>query len=137
MAVLFSWLVGVPLGILSAMKRNAWLDYVSRGLTTFFLAVPSFWIGLVIVLVGVLVFTWRPPLTIIYFWDDPGPEPADDARAGVRARPRARGADGADDPLGDPGGAPRGLRADRPRERPARAAGGLCGTSCATRCCRS
>ena len=35
------------------------------------MAVPSFWVGLVIVLVGVLAFTWRPPLTIIYFWDDP------------------------------------------------------------------
>jgi peptide/nickel transport system permease protein len=72
MAVALSWVVGVPLGVLSATRRNALLDYLSRGMTTFFLAVPSFWIGLVIVLVGVLVFTWRPPLTIVYFWDDPG-----------------------------------------------------------------
>jgi len=72
MAVALSWLVGVPLGVLSATHRNAVLDYLSRGMTTFFLAVPSFWIGLVIVLVGVLVFTWRPPLTIVYFQDDPG-----------------------------------------------------------------
>jgi peptide/nickel transport system permease protein len=72
MAVALSWVVGVPLGVLSATRRNALLDYLSRGMTTFFLAVPSFWIGLVIVLLGVLVFTWRPPLTIVYFWDDPG-----------------------------------------------------------------
>ena len=72
MAVALSWLIGVPLGVLSATHRNALLDYLSRGMTTFFLAVPSFWIGLVIVLVGVLVFTWRPPLTIVYFQDDPG-----------------------------------------------------------------
>lgn len=71
MAVIFSWLVGVPLGVLSATKRNRGADYVSRGLTTVFLAVPSFWIALVIVLVGVLAFNWRPPLSIVYLWDDP------------------------------------------------------------------
>jgi peptide/nickel transport system permease protein len=72
MAVLFSWLAGVPLGIVSATHRNGFADLLSRGLTTLFQAVPAFWIGLVIVLVGVLVFTWRPPLSIVYFWDDPG-----------------------------------------------------------------
>lgn len=71
MAVVFSWLIGVPLGILSATHRNGWLDLLSRGLSTFFLAVPPFWIGLVIVLVGVLWFTWRPPLSIVYLQDDP------------------------------------------------------------------
>jgi peptide/nickel transport system permease protein len=71
MAVAFSWLVGVPLGVISATHRNRVLDLISRGLTTFFLAVPAFWIGLVIVLVGVLVFTWRPPLSIVYLQDDP------------------------------------------------------------------
>src|SRR5215212_8792333 len=40
MAVLFSWIVGVPLGILSATHRNGVLDVVSRGLTTLFQAVP-------------------------------------------------------------------------------------------------
>jgi peptide/nickel transport system permease protein len=71
MAVAFSWLVGVPLGVISATHRNGFLDLISRGLTTIFLAVPAFWIGLVIVLIGVLVFTWRPPLSIVYLQDDP------------------------------------------------------------------
>ena len=71
MAVVFSWLVGVPIGLLSAVSRNSVLDYLSRLGITVFLAVPSFWIGLLIVLTTVLVFSWRPPLTIIYFTDDP------------------------------------------------------------------
>jgi peptide/nickel transport system permease protein len=71
MAVMFSWLVGVPLGVISATHRNGVLDLISRGLSTFFLAVPSFWIGVVIVLIGILWFTWRPPLSIVYFQDDP------------------------------------------------------------------
>src|SRR5262245_24230757 len=71
LALVVSWVAGVPLGIASATHRNSWLDFLTRGTVTVFLAIPSFWIGLVIVLVGVLVFTWRPPLTISYLWDNP------------------------------------------------------------------
>lgn len=71
MAVLLSWLIGIPVGMSSAVWRRSFMDYLARVVMTIFLAVPSFWIGLVIVLVGVLVFTWRPPLTTIYFWDNP------------------------------------------------------------------
>lgn len=70
-AMVVSWLLGVPAGIISATHRDSWLDFASRGLVTVFLAIPSFWIGLVVVLVGVLVFDWRPPLTISYLWNDP------------------------------------------------------------------
>lgn len=71
MAVALSWLIGLPVGIFSAVRRNSWLDYLFRVSVTFFLAVPSFLIGLTVVLVGVLVFNWRPPLTIAYPWTDP------------------------------------------------------------------
>ncbi len=71
MAMVLSWLLGIPIGLFCALKRNTTADYLVRGLVTIFMAIPSFWIGLVVVLVGVLWFTWRPPITIIYFWDDP------------------------------------------------------------------
>ncbi|HMN27086.1 MAG TPA: ABC transporter permease [Caldilineaceae bacterium] len=71
MAVFFSWLVGVPIGLLSALWRNSLFDYVARVGMTVFIAVPSFWVGLLIILFTVLVFTWRPPLTIVQFWEDP------------------------------------------------------------------
>ena len=71
MAIMVSWLIGIPTGLFSAIKRNTVADYAVRGLTTVFMAIPSFWIGLVVVLIGVLWFTWRPPITIVYFWDDP------------------------------------------------------------------
>ncbi|MBV7330677.1 ABC transporter permease [Chloroflexi bacterium TSY] len=71
MAVIFSWIVGVPIGMLSALWRNSLADYLSRVGVTIFIAVPSFWLGLVFVLFTVLFFSWRPPLTIIHFRDDP------------------------------------------------------------------
>ena len=72
MAIVFSWLIGVPLGMLSALWRNTPFDHVSRLVMTVFIAVPSFWIGLLIILATVLIFTWRPPLTIVQFWENPG-----------------------------------------------------------------
>jgi peptide/nickel transport system permease protein len=71
MAIVLSWLIGLPVGILSAVKRNRWLDYVSRVFVIFFVAVPAFWLALLVVLGGVLIFNWRPSLTIIYLWEDP------------------------------------------------------------------
>ncbi|MEZ4863214.1 MAG: ABC transporter permease [Caldilineaceae bacterium] len=72
MAILFSWLIGVPLGMASAIWRNSFFDHLSRLGITLFIAVPSFWVGLLIVLFTVLVFTWRPPLVIVQLWEDPG-----------------------------------------------------------------
>ena len=70
-AVLLSWLIGVPIGILSAVRRNSIVDYISRVLVIFFVAVPAFWLALLVVLGGVLIFNWRPSLTVVQFWDDP------------------------------------------------------------------
>ena len=71
MAVLFSWCLGVPLGTLMAAHRNSLYDYVARAVMTVFLAMPSYWLGLLIVLFTVLVLSWRPPLQIIQLWEDP------------------------------------------------------------------
>lgn len=71
LAVALSWLLGVPAGIVSATRRNSWLDNILRLFVTLFLAIPSFWLGLSAVLFLVLVFTWRPPLSIVQIWEDP------------------------------------------------------------------
>jgi peptide/nickel transport system permease protein len=71
MAVILSWIIGLPAGLVGAVWRNSWTDYVFRFVVVLFMAIPSFWVGLMIVLSLVLAFTWRPPLTIVYLWDDP------------------------------------------------------------------
>jgi peptide/nickel transport system permease protein len=71
MAVILSWFIGVPVGMLSAMWRNSLMDQFSRVGITIFIAVPSYWLGLLIILFTVLVFSWRPPISIIQLWEDP------------------------------------------------------------------
>jgi peptide/nickel transport system permease protein len=71
MAIVLSWVIGLPVGLIGALWRNSWTDYAFRLVVTLFMAIPSFWVGLMIVLSLVLTLTWRPPLTIVYFWDEP------------------------------------------------------------------
>jgi peptide/nickel transport system permease protein len=71
MAVVLSWVIGLPVGLLGAVWRNSRTDYASRFVVTLFMAIPSFWVALMIVLSLVLTLMWRPPLTIAYLWDDP------------------------------------------------------------------
>lgn len=70
LAVALSWIIGIPVGAYSAINHNRRSDLIVRGVLSFLTAVPSFWLGLTIVLAGILWFSWRPPLTIIYWWDD-------------------------------------------------------------------
>jgi len=70
LAVLISWLVGLPAGIFSAMRQNSVGDYLARFCTILFLAVPGFWVAMLVVIGILMAFNYRPPLGIIYPWDD-------------------------------------------------------------------
>ena len=71
LAVLVSWGIGLPVGILSALKQNSGVDYVARVTTIFFLAMPNFWLALLIALALLLWAGYRPPLLLYNIWDDP------------------------------------------------------------------
>ena len=71
LAIILAWVVGVPVGILSVLHQNSWADYVARFLTVLFLAIPSFWLASLAVLLLLLVWGWAAPLGVIDIWDDP------------------------------------------------------------------
>ena len=71
LSVVLSWLIGVPVGAISALKRNSVLDYVSRIFTGLWLAFPPFWIGLLLVLALLLLFEYKAPVQVIDLWDNP------------------------------------------------------------------
>lgn len=70
-AVLLSWVVGIPVGILSALRQNTPLDYVARFFTVLFLAIPGFWLAALIVLALLLWRGYSAPLGVINLWDNP------------------------------------------------------------------
>jgi peptide/nickel transport system permease protein len=60
LALVFSVLFGVPLGVISAVRQNTWLDYVLRVVSLSGLSLPSFWLGLLILMACVNWFGWIP-----------------------------------------------------------------------------
>ena len=71
LALIISWLVGLPVGILSAIRPNGWADAVVRTLSVLFIAVPGFWLGLLIVLALLFWFGYKAPIIIVQLWENP------------------------------------------------------------------
>lgn len=71
MATLVAVLIAIPAGTLAALKQDTWIDYLVRIVSIGGLALPSFWLGIVIILAFLIVFKWMPPLTFTSFWIDP------------------------------------------------------------------
>jgi len=71
MAVLVAVCFGAPLGVLSAIRQDTWIDYVSRLLSISGLAMPGFWLGTLLLLIPSLLFQWVPPLVYEPFTRDP------------------------------------------------------------------
>jgi peptide/nickel transport system permease protein len=71
MATLVAMLLAIPLGTLAALKQDTWVDYAVRIFSIAGLAMPSFWLGIVIILGFLILFKWMPPLTFTSFWVDP------------------------------------------------------------------
>jgi len=71
LAALIAVLFAVPLGTASALFKDTWVDYLVRVVTIAGLAVPSFWLGMLLILGLLFVFNWLPPVVFTPFWRDP------------------------------------------------------------------
>jgi peptide/nickel transport system permease protein len=71
LAASFAILVGLPLGIVSAVRHNTRLDFAARVGGLIGLSLPNFWIATLGLLITSVVFRWIPPVTWIPFWSDP------------------------------------------------------------------
>jgi peptide/nickel transport system permease protein len=71
MATAVAVLLAIPLGVLAALKQDTWVDYGVRIFSIAGLAMPSFWLGIVIILVMLIVFKWLPPMVYTPFWTSP------------------------------------------------------------------
>ncbi|MEK9721490.1 MAG: ABC transporter permease, partial [Quisquiliibacterium sp.] len=77
LATIVAIMVSVPLGTISAIKQNTWIDYVVRAISIAGIAMPSFWLGILIILallIGSQHFfgaPWMPPITYKPIWEDP------------------------------------------------------------------
>jgi peptide/nickel transport system permease protein len=68
--MLVATVIGVPTGVLSAIRQDRWIDYVMRVFSLAGLSMPSFWLGMVIILLLVSNLGWIPALTYISPFQD-------------------------------------------------------------------
>ena len=78
MATFVAVIISIPLGVISAVKQDTWIDYVVRSFSIAGIAIPSFWLGIMIIL-GLLIFTqawfgepWMPPIEYVSPLEDLG-----------------------------------------------------------------
>src|SRR5882724_1112644 len=71
MATIIAVVLAIPLGVVAALKQDTWVDYCVRIFSIAGLATPSFWLGIVFILMLLIVFKWLPPMVYTPFWVNP------------------------------------------------------------------
>jgi peptide/nickel transport system permease protein len=71
MATLIAVFIAIPLGTLSAVYGDTWIDYSVRVLAVSGLAIPSFWLGMLIILGLLAFFNWLPKIGYVSIFEDP------------------------------------------------------------------
>src|SRR5262249_24062989 len=59
-ALLFSLAVAIPLGVLSATRRNSWLDHASMVFAVVGVSIPVFWTGIMLIFLSAVELGWLP-----------------------------------------------------------------------------
>jgi peptide/nickel transport system permease protein len=65
LSIIVAVLIGVPAGVISAVRQDTTLDYALRVFSLAGLSMPSFWLGMVIILALVAWLGWIPPVTYV------------------------------------------------------------------------
>ena len=71
MAIVIAFLIGVPMGILAATRKNTVLDYVSNVVALSGLSIPNFWLGIMLILLVSVKLGWLPASGYEPFFENP------------------------------------------------------------------
>jgi peptide/nickel transport system permease protein len=71
LGLLIATVIGIPLGVLSAVKRDSTHDYLARVTGLIGVSIPSFWLATLLLLFTSRVFGWVPPLNYTPIYEDP------------------------------------------------------------------
>ncbi len=73
LALIISLIIALPVGIIAAIRQDTWIDYIARSSSIAALAVPSFWLGTMIIVYSSLWFGWATPQGQDYqqIWENP------------------------------------------------------------------
>jgi peptide/nickel transport system permease protein len=70
-ATILAIAIALPLGVIAAVRQDTWVDYGIRVFSIAGLAMPSFWIGILMILALIVTIRWAPPVTFTPILTDP------------------------------------------------------------------
>src|SRR4051794_36524604 len=71
LSIIIAIVVGIPAGVIAAVRRGSAADYASSSIALFGLSIPHFWLGLLFILVFAVRLKWLPASGYVPFFDDP------------------------------------------------------------------
>ncbi|MDA3888984.1 MAG: ABC transporter permease [Allgaiera sp.] len=71
MAMIVALVIGLPAGVLSAYRRNTWVDWLSNAVALSGLSIPNFWLGIMLILLVSVRLGWLPASGYVSPWVDP------------------------------------------------------------------
>jgi peptide/nickel transport system permease protein len=71
LAIVIALVIGIPLGAISAVKRDKPIDYGARVTGLVGISIPNFWLATLLLIFTSRVFHWVPPLEYVPFYEDP------------------------------------------------------------------
>ncbi len=71
LALLIGVLIALPIGVYSAIRQDTAGDILTRSFSILLLAIPSFWLGTMVVVIPSIYWGWSPPVSYIPFREDP------------------------------------------------------------------
>jgi peptide/nickel transport system permease protein len=71
LSLLVALFIAIPIGIYSAVRQETVFDYIGRSFSILALAVPSFWLGTMVVILPAMWWGWTPPNNIVPFFEQP------------------------------------------------------------------
>ncbi len=71
LALIVAQLIALPIGVYSALRQDTWGDYITRSFAIMCIAVPSFWLGTMVIVFPSIWWGWSPPIVLIRLTEDP------------------------------------------------------------------
>ena len=71
MALIVALLLAIPIGVYSAIRQDTAGDYVARSFSILMLAIPSFWLGTMVMVFPSIWWGWSPEVSFVPFTEDP------------------------------------------------------------------
>lgn len=71
LSIIVAIVISVPVGLISAIKQDTWIDYVARSISIAGISVPNFFLALLVIIYGAKWFNWFPPQTYQNPFDNP------------------------------------------------------------------